>query len=190
MAKSQMVYAKFKITTPALEASFPSLSEVDEYSQKYQIKVIMDETSQCQAMLKKLLDFQNDCLEVDGKARQDDLFGLKSEMSKNEKTEEWDVPTGRTFLTFKSANQSKFDVVGPNARTIDGSTVGGGDKVHVKGQAAFGYFQKSHFVTLYLNGVQLVSSGGGGSSFEDLTGGEGADDVPFSNEFENEVELT
>lgn len=182
--KSAMKYAKFNVPTPKLEASFPSLDVHDEFSKRYQIKIIMDESSECQAMLEKLLNFQNECLEEDGKAPLDTLLGLKDEMSKNEKTEEWDIPTGRQFLVFHSKYEDKFSVVGPDKRPIDPASVNGRDTVRVNGKPAFGYMAGKPFVTLYLKAVQLISSGGpsGVDAFDDETGGETEGDVPFNDE--------
>jgi len=182
MAKSKMTYAGFKTTTPPLEASFPSLDKPDEVNDKYGLKVIMNDTPECQAMIDRLLVFQNENLEKDGKPTQDTLFAVKPEMSKNEKSGEWDVPTGREFMIFHSKFQDKFAVVGANKQPINPSSVSGGDMVRVNGQAAFGYFRGDMFVTLYLNAVQLISSGGAGGvdAFDDETGG--STDAPFNDE--------
>lgn len=179
--KVQQQYAKFKTTTPKLESYYHNLVEPDSYNDKYDIGVVVDDTPECQAMVQQLLDFQNENLEKDGRDTQDTLICLKPEKTKDDATGKWTNETGRMLLFFKSTSQDKFSVVGPNKYVIDASTIGKGDIVRVNGQAAFGYMQGKPYVTLYLNAVQLVTSGGSGgvAAFDDESDG---DDAPFADE--------
>lgn len=190
--KVQQQYAPFKTTTPKLEAWFCNLTEPDEFSNKYDASVVMDDSPECQAMLKQLTDWQNEQLVKDGRDPEDTLLCLKPEKSKNETTEKWENPTGRYLLFFKSADKSKFTVVGPDKKPVSASKVSKGSTIRINGQAAFGYMKGDPYVTLYLNAVQWIEGGGGVGgvdAFDDESGGD--EDAPFSDESVNhgDVEL-
>jgi hypothetical protein len=174
-------YAPFKTTTPKVEFYYNNLSEPDQFSEKYDIGVYAD-SEDMQPVINRLVEWQNECLEKEGLKPEDTLLCLKDEKSKDEATGKYTNPTGRTLIFFKSADQSKFSVVGPNKKPIDPSTVGKGDLGRVNGQAAFGMMKGDPYVTLYLNAVQLIESGGanGVDAFDDETGGE--DNAPFNDE--------
>ena len=191
--KVQQQYAPFKTTTPKLESYYHNLVTPDDYNEKYDIGVVMDDSPDCRAMLKALVDFQNEQLEKDGRDTLDTLLCLKDEKSKNEATGKWEDKTGRKLLFFKSAQKSKFAVVGPNKLPMDPEGISKGDTVRVNGQAAFGYMKGDPYVTLYLNAVQHIAGGGasGVSAFDDESGGT-EEAAPFSDETVDHgaVELT
>lgn len=179
--KTQMTYAPFKTTTPRLESYYHNLTKPDDYNDKYDIGVVVDDTPECQEMVQKLLDFQNENLEKDGKEPLESLVCLKVEKTKDEGTGKYTNPTGRMLLFFKAASPDRFRIVGPDKQGIDGGKINKGDIVRVNGQAAFGYFQGKPFVTLYLNAVQLIEGGGGSGvdAFDDETGGD--TEAPFND---------
>jgi hypothetical protein len=187
-AKPKQVYAPFKTTTPKLESYYHNLTEPDQYSDKYDIGVVIDDSPECKDMVDRLIAFQNECLDKDGRDMEEDLICLKDEKEKDEATGKWTVKTGRKLLFFKSAEQSKFDVVGPDKKPIDPQSFGKGSTVRVNGGAAYGTMQGKPYITLYLNAVQLiVSSGSGGvDAFDDETEGQ-QDETPFSNESDDVV---
>lgn len=185
---NSQTYMKGSFTTPKGQCIWPSLGEINETSQKYEISALVEDTPAWQAIIDQLLKFQNDCLEQNGEKPQDKLLCLKDVVSYNEEEEEWE-PTGEKRLIFKSADADKFDVVGPDRKPIDPERVSGGstggDIVRINGTAAFGYFGPAPYVTLYLKAVQWIEGSGpsGVSAFDDETGGEGEDDeAPFDNE--------
>ena len=179
MAKAKQIYMNGNITTPRGVAIFPNLETTDQYSEKYQIRVAVEDTPEWNATIKKLLDFQNTELQKSGEDPQDALLCLKDEMVKQEGSDK-KVPSGRQFLTFKSADRSKFSVVGPDKRTL-GREIAHGATVRVNGSAAFGFMRDDPYVTLYLSAVQEIEAGtvGGVDAFDDESGGDGA---PFDDE--------
>lgn len=180
-------YMKGSFTTPKCQCIWPSLAEANETSSKYEISVLVEDTPEWESIIGQLLEFQNEQLEANGEKPQDELLCLKDVVSYNEEEEEWE-PTGDKRLIFKSASADKFDVVGPDRKPIDPESVGGnstgGDIVRVNGAAAFGFFGTAPYVTLYLKAVQRIEGNGpsGVSAFDDETGGEGAEEAPFSDE--------
>lgn len=185
MAKRvNMDYAPFKTTTPKLESYYHNLLTPDDYNEKFDIGVVVDDSPECQAMIQQLLEFQNDCLTRDGRDAQDTLLNLKDEKAKDEATGKWTTPTGRQLLFFKAATRDRFAVVGADKKPMDAASISKGDTVRVNGQAAFGYMSGKPWVTLFLNAVQHISGGGasGVDAFdnEDSTGGE--TETPFEEE--------
>jgi hypothetical protein len=160
--KVQQQYAPFKTTTPKLESYYHNLVTPDDYNDKYDIGVVMDDSKECRAMIQSLVDFQNQQLEKDGHDPIPTLLCLKDEKAKDEVTGKWTEATGRKLLFFKSTDKSRFAVVGPDKRPMDATSISKGDIVRVNGQAAFGYMKGDPYVTLYLNAVQHISGGGAG----------------------------
>lgn len=187
--KPQMTYASFKTTTPKLESYYHNLVTPDAYNDKYDIGVVVDDSPECQAMVKQLLDFQNENLEKDGRETSDTLMCLKAEKAKDEVTGKWTEATGRILLFFKSNNPNNFAVVGANKLPYDASQISKGDIVRVNGQAAFGYMSGKHYVTLYLNAVQHISGSGAGGV--DAFSNESGEEAPvFSDETEVPSEVS
>lgn len=179
-------YMKGNFTTPKCEAIWPSLGEINETSQKFEISTLIEDTKEWKDLLASILEFQNECLERDGNKPQDTLLCVKDVVAFNEEDEEWE-PNGESRLIFKSLSADKFSVVGPDRQPIEPDLVSGGstggDTVRVNGTAAFGYFGKAPYVTLYLKAVQRISGGGasGVAAFDDETG-EAGEDAPFEDE--------
>jgi hypothetical protein len=145
-----------------LESYYHNLVTPDDYNDKYDIGVVMDDSKECRAMIQSLVDFQNQQLEKDGHDPVPTLLCLKDEKAKDEVTGKWTEATGRKLLFFKSTDKSRFAVVGPDKRPMDAASISKGDIVRVNGQAAFGYMKGDPYVTLYLNAVQHISGGGAG----------------------------
>jgi len=181
---SDTVYAPFNTVTPPLESYYNNLVEPDGYkgkNKKYDIGVVMNDTPECKAMVQKLLDFQNSCLEKDGRPALDALVCMKDEKAKDPVTEKYTNATGRKLLFFKQATREKFVVVGPNKMPFDPANISKGDIVRANGQFAFGYMDGQPWLTCYMSAVQFISGGGasGAAAFDDETGGE---EVPFNDE--------
>lgn len=183
---SDTVYAPFNTATPPLESYYNNLVEPQGYknkNKKYDIGVVMDDTPACKAMIQKLLDFQNSCLEKDGREPLDELLCMKREMAKDPATEKYTHPTGRKLLFFKQATRERFVVVGPDKQPFDPASISKGDIVRANGQYAFGYMDGAPWLTCYMSAVQFISGSGasGAAAFDDETeGGEG--EVPFHDE--------
>lgn len=170
-----------KITTPKMEAGFQSLVQPDDFNDKYEACVVIDDTPECKAMLKVLKDFQDQNLKKDGRDPVDRLLCAKPEKAKDEKTGKWTAETGRELLFFKQANRDKFSIVGPDKRPVEASVISKGDTIRVNGQCAFGYMKGDPYLTLYLNAVQWVSGGGasGVDAFDDESDGS---EAPFETQ--------
>ena len=161
MAKRiQQTYAPFPTVTPKIEAWFCNLTEPDQYNEKYDVGIVVDDSPACQAMIDKLVTFQNDQLTKDGRDTEDTLLCLKDEKTKNDVTGKWEDLTGRKLLFFKTRDMSKVGVVGADKKPTDPANIRKGDTVRVSGQAAFGYMKGDPYLTLYLNAVQHVEGGG------------------------------
>ena len=162
-----------QIPSPKLSASFQSLVNPDQYSDKYEACVAIDDTPECQAFVQKIVKFQNEQLVKDGRDPVDRPLCLKDEMSKNEQTGKWDAPTGRKVLYYKQADRNKFVVVGPDKKPIDPSIIRMNDTIRVNGQVAFGYMKGEPYLTIYLSAVQYLGSSGpsGVDAFDDESDG-------------------
>jgi len=190
MAKTKQTYSNTNTVTPKAQAIWPCLSEPDEYSEKYQIGVEVDENDPAwEPVLKSLLDFQNDCLRAAGEDTQDTLIALKPIREKNEKTDKYE-DTGRRQLIFKQADRNKVKVVGADKSPFT-ETVNHGAVVRVNGQPAFGFMKGDPYVTLYLSAVQVIENGSaaGVDAFDDETDGGGGGDGFDDETDHNSVEL-
>jgi len=178
MAKTKQTYNKTSTVTPKGEAIWPALVTPDEQSDKFQIGVeVVEGSSEWEPVLSQLLSFQNKCLREAGEDESDSLLCLKPIKEKDEKTEKY-VDKGRRQIIFKSADRSKFKVVGADKKPFD-DEVNFGATVRVNGTAAFGFMKSDPYVTLYINAVQVIENGSssGVDAFDDETGGsdEGSD---------------
>ncbi len=187
---NSQTFMRGSFTTPKCQCIWPSLDEKNKISKKYEISTLVEDTPEWNEVINSLIEFQNKCLEQNGEGPVDELLCLKDVVAYNEEEEDWE-PNGESRLIFKSAESSKFRVVGPNRKDIDPEKVSGGatggDIVRVNGTAAFGYFGKEPYVTLYINAVQWIEGNGpsGVSAFDDETGGE--DEQEESEPFEDEA---
>lgn len=198
MAKAKQKYMSKKVATPKLEAGFCNIKEKNETSDRYEVSVVVDDSPACQALLDSIVEFQNECLEADGREPIDEALCLRDEMAKNEKTGRWDKKTGRQLLTFHSTEKTndKMLILGPDKKPINENKIMRGATLRVVGQPAFGYFGKDPYITLYCGVIQYISGGGtSGAELldiedEDGDGGSGADMLDSETPEHGDVELS
>ena len=85
---NSQTYMKGSFTTPKGPCIWPSLDEVNDTSNKYEISALVEDTPEWKAIIEQLVEFQNEQLEASGEKPQDELLCLKDVVAYNEEEEE------------------------------------------------------------------------------------------------------